>query len=185
MRAPKVVLTAACLALPLMAAAEPAPLRMPSFASLRQHATDSVDINLGWLPLHMLAWVMPDEDADSSEVKKAVQGLKSVQIRSYQFDADFAYPQAEIDALRAQLSQPGWSRVVQLHDRGGKQEDVDIYVALDDHIVKGVAIIACEPREFTVLNIVGSVDLAQIARLRRTFAPPVRKGSQLASNEAL
>ena len=164
---------AVCLTLPLLATAEGPQLRIPSFPDLKEHATESVDLTLGWMPLHFVGWLMNDADADSAEVKKTLEGLKSVQIRSFQFSADYAYPQAEIDQLRAQLSAPGWSPLVQVRKRGDQQgrnkENVDIYVALEDKKVRGLVIIACEPREFTVVNIVGTIDLDQIAGLRRTF----------------
>lgn len=167
---------AVCLTLPLLATAEGPQLRIPSFPDLKEHATESVDLTLGWMPLHFVGWLINDGDPDSAEVKKTLEGLKSVQIRSFQFSADYAYPQAEIDQLRAQLSAPGWSPLVQVRKRGDQQgrnkENVDIYVALEDKKVKGLVIIACEPREFTVVNIVGTIDLDQIAGLRRTFVPP-------------
>jgi len=105
LRSGRVVLAAACLALPLLAAAQAPQLRLPSFSSLRAQATESVDITLGWLPLHLMAWFMDDQDPDSAEVKKTLRGLKSVQIRNYSFDADFAYPQEEIEALRGLLAE--------------------------------------------------------------------------------
>jgi Domain of unknown function (DUF4252) len=167
---------AVCLTLPLFATAQVPQLRLPSFPDLKEHATESVDLTLGWMPLHLVGWLMDDSDPDSAEVRKTLQGLKSVQIRSFQFSADYAYPQAEIDRLRAQLSAPGWSPLVQVRKRGDQEgrnkENVDIYVALEDQKVKGLVIIACEPREFTVVNIVGSIDLEQIAALRRTFVHP-------------
>lgn len=167
---------AVCLTLPLLATAEGPQLRIPSFPDLKGHATESVDLTLGWMPLHFVGWLMNDGDPDSAEVKKTLAGLKSVQIRSFQFSADYAYPQAEIDQLRAQLSAPGWSPLVQVRKRGDEQgrnkENVDIYVALEDKKVSGLVIIACEPREFTVINIVGTLDLDQIAGLRKTFVPP-------------
>jgi hypothetical protein len=45
--------------------------------------------------------------------------------------------------------------------------------------VKGLVIIACEPREFTIVNIVGTIDLEQIAGLRRTFVPPANGMTQV------
>ena len=174
---------AVCLTLPLLATAEGPQLRIPSFPDLKEHATESVDLTLGWMPLHFVGWLMNDGDPDSAEVKKTLAGLKSVQIRSFQFSADYAYPQAEIDQLRAQLSAPGWSPLVQVRKRGDQQgrnkENVDIYVALEDKKVKGLVIIACEPREFTVINIVGTIDLDQIAGLRKTFVPPGKGIAQL------
>jgi hypothetical protein len=175
---------AACLTLPLLAAAANPQLRLPSFSSLREQATESVDIDLGWLPLHLTSWLMDhDDDPESAAVGKTIRNLKSVQIRSYSFGADFTYPQAEIDQLRAQLAQPGWSPLVQVRkraDQDGKgRENVDIYVALEDEKVKGLVIIACDAREFTVVHIVGTIDLDQIASLRKTFVPPGKGMAQV------
>jgi len=164
---------AVCLAVPVLATAAGPQLKLPSFPDLKEHATESVDLQLGWMPLHLVGWLMNDGDPDSAAVRKTLQGLKSVQIRSFRFSADYAYPQAEVDQLRAQLSSPGWSPLVQVRKRGDEagrnKENVDIYVALDDKQVKGLVIIACEPREFTIVNIVGTIDLEQIAGLRKTF----------------
>src|SRR5690348_18157454 len=104
----------ACLALPILANAQSPQLTLPSFESLRLRATESVDLTLGALPLHLAAWLMDDHDQDSAEVKKTVKAVKSLQIRSYKFDSDVAYPQAVIDAVRSQLSRPGWTRLVQV-----------------------------------------------------------------------
>jgi Domain of unknown function (DUF4252) len=172
MNARLLTVAAACLTLPLLATAQgPQPLRLPSFPDLKEHATESVDITLGWMPLHLMGWFMDDSDPDTAEMKQTLKGLKSVQIRSYQFDSDNAYPQADIDRVRAQLSAPGWSPLVQVRKRGD-QENVDIYVALEDKKVKGLVIIACEPRELTIVNIVGTIDIEQIASLRKTFLGP-------------
>ena len=183
MNARLITVAAACLTLPLLATAQDPKLELPSFPDLKQHATESVDLDLGWMPLHLVGWLMPDSDPDSAQVRQTIKGLKSVQIRSYQFDADYAYPQADVDRLRAQLSQPGWSHLVQVRKRGEEgskgSENVDIYIALEDKKVKGLVIIACEPREFTIVNIVGTIDLDQIAGLRKAFVPPGGRSAQL------
>ncbi|HVH82676.1 MAG TPA: DUF4252 domain-containing protein [Steroidobacteraceae bacterium] len=164
---------AAGLALPLLAAAGDPQFRLPSFPGLREQATESVDVDLGWLPLYVTSWLMDAGDQEAAAVGKTIRSLKSVQIRSYRFDSEFTYPQAEIDQLRAQLAQPGWSPLVAVRKHGdaaGKdRENVDIYVALEDKKVKGLVIIACEARELTVVNLVGTIDLDQIASLRKTF----------------
>ena len=176
MNARPLAVAAACVTLPLLATAQDPQLRIPSFPDLKERATESVDLDLGWVPLHLLGWLANDGDPDSAQVRETIRGLKSVQIRSYQFSADYAYPQADVDRLRAQLSAPGWSQLVQVRKRGDDQgrgrENVDIYVALEDKKVKGLVIIACEPREFTIVNIIGTIDLDQIASLRKTFVPP-------------
>jgi len=160
---------AAALLLPLLACSHTRELKLPPLGDLKEHATESVDITLGAFPLNFAASLMDDRDGDSAEVKKALKAVKSVQIRSFRFDSDFACSQAGLGALRSQLSQPGWSRLGEAHKRN--QEDVDVYVALEDQVIRGIAIVACQPREFTIINIVGTVDLDQLARLRRALTP--------------
>ena len=159
----------ACLALPPLAGAQDTPLKLPAFADLKERAIKSVDLTLDSTTLGMMGWLMSDTDPQAAELKKTLQGLKSVQIRSYQFTSDFAYSRADVEAVRSQLTGPGWSRLVQAHDRD-KDEGVDIYIAVADKTVKGLAVIAADRREFTIVNIVGTVDVDQVARLRKTFA---------------
>jgi hypothetical protein len=49
---------------------------------------------------------------------------------------------------------------------------VDVYVCLEVGKIKGLAIIASEPREFTIVNIVGSIDPDKIGRLEGQFGIP-------------
>jgi hypothetical protein len=176
LHAPLLAAIAACLTLPLFATACGSEVSLPSFPDLKEHATQAVDVTLGSMPLQLMGWLMSDDDPDSAQVKETLKGLKSVQIRSFQFKDDYAYPQADIDRLRAQLAAPGWRPLVQVRKRGDQEghdrENVDIYIALEDNKVKGLVIIACQPREFTIVNIVGTINLQQIASLRKTFVPP-------------
>ena len=158
------------LMLPLLTRAQGPELRLPSFDNLQQKAVASVNISIGSFLLGLAGNLVDDRDKDAAQLKKALVGLKSVQVRSYRFNSDYAYSKSDVDAVRSQLSGPGWTRLVQVRDRN-KNEDVDVYLALDNHTVTGVAIIASDPSKFTILNVVGSVDLDQIAKLRQTFEP--------------
>ena len=167
------ILAALGLAFPLLAgAAEPVGrLDLPAFSHLQSKASEVVDITLGTWPLALASKLMEADDPESREMKKVLSGIKSVVVRSYEFDADFAYSKEDVDAVRAQLAAPGWTQVAQVRKRTAEQE-VDIYMALDDARVNGFAIIASEPRKFTILNIVGAIDLDQVARLGRHIDLP-------------
>jgi hypothetical protein len=43
---------------------------------------------------------------------------------------------------------------------------------MENDKVTGLAVIAAEPREFTIVNIVGSIDLANISQLGGEFGIP-------------
>ena len=171
------------MAFPMLAAARDGELKLPSFAHLQQQATEVVDVTIGSWPLAIAARLIRDDDPDSAQTKALLKGLKTVVVRSYQFDADFVYSKEDIDAVRSQLSGPGWTQLAQVRDRK-ENEDVDIYVALNHDNVTGLVVIASEPREFTILNVVGSVDLAQLATLQKKLDLP-DTGIEKAAGSAL
>ena len=173
MRLRSVILTCALLALPaLAAAADPGRLRLPDFSALSKKATQSVDISLGPSLLQLAGGVIGDDgDANAAAVNDLIKGLKGIYVRSYTFDRPGEYSAADVEALRAQLLAPGWMPVVSTRDM--KQgSNVDIYLLRIGNHTDGVAIIAVEPRELTIVNIVGSIDLARLARLQGQFGVP-------------
>jgi hypothetical protein len=162
MRMVKIAL--ACLLAPALAAAQDARLKLPEFKSLAGKATESVNISLSpWL-LHMAGAFIDEKDADSVATKQLLAGIKAIEIRSYHFATDFAYSAADIDGVRSQLSGPGWSQLMQVHHRD-KSEDVDMYVLIENNVTKGFALVASQPREFTIINIVGSINVDDLPKL--------------------
>lgn len=163
------VTLAACLTLPVLAACqEPGELRMPSLAELQDHARVSVDVTFGPSALRMASSFMDDDDPQALQLKKTLWQLKSVRIRSYELTGDVALPRAKLDELRSQLAGPGWSQVVQVDDRS-RNEDVSVYLAQDEHAVRGLAVISRSPHELTILNVVGRIDPRQVSALRNMF----------------
>ncbi len=80
-------------------------------------------------------------------------------------------PTAEIDGVRRQLAAPGWSQIVEA--RSNKENtQVDVYMLVDGGKAQGLAIIATEPREFVIVNIVGSIDLEKLHELEGNFGVP-------------
>lgn len=159
-----------CL-LPALAAAEDARLELPDFSSLAHKARESVNITLNPLLLHVAAAFMDEKDPDSAEAKKLLAGITSIEVRSYEFDSDFAYSADDIDAVRRQLAAPGWSQLLQVHDRK-KSEDVDMYVFVKNNRTTGFALISREPREFTIVNIVGSINPEDLPKLEEHLHLP-------------
>jgi hypothetical protein len=86
--------------------------------------------------------------------------------------------------VRKQLRAPGWSSLVTVHKRGDDGEDVDVYVCMENDKMMGLAIVAAEPREFTIVNIVGSIDLARISQLGGEFGIPRLEDDEDVENPA-
>jgi hypothetical protein len=160
------------LIVPLWAWAAPNPrLVLPEFASLTQKATESVVITLDPSLLAMAGRFLNANDPQDAATQEIIKGLKGIYVRSYTFDQDSAYSQADLDAVRNQLSAPGWNRLVQTRSKK-THADVDIYVMVVDKAAIGLALIASEPREFTIVNIVGSIDLDKLHKLEGQFGVP-------------
>ena len=92
-------------------------LALPEFSQLAQKATDSVSITLDPALLAMAGRFLDANDPQDAATKEVLKGLRGIYVRSYTFDKDAEYRQADIDAVRSQLSAPGWSRLVETKSR--------------------------------------------------------------------
>jgi Domain of unknown function (DUF4252) len=146
-------------------------LLIPEFSGLAQKATESVTITLDPGMLGMAARFLDGNDPQDAATKEVIKGLRGIYVRSYTFDKDSAYQQADIDAVRSQLATPGWNRLVQTHSRK-TGANVDIYIMIDNNQAVGLAVIASEPRQFTIVNIVGAIDLDKLHKLEGQFGVP-------------
>lgn len=158
---------AACAAL----AAPSAMLNLPDFDALAAKATESVNISLDPQLLGLAAGFLDSSNPDDAATKELISGLKGIYVRSYTFPQDYAYPSAQVDLVRKQLTAPGWQRLVQVNSTRERTR-VDIYVSVDRGVANGLAIIASEPREFTIVNIVGPINLMKLHRLEGKFGIP-------------
>jgi len=145
-------------------------LRLPEFSGLTDKASESVNVTLGPELLGMASRFLSSANPEEAAAKKLVASLTGIYVRNYTFDTDYAYPKADIDGVRRQLSAPGWTRMVETRSRK-ENTDVDVYVLLDHGRAQGLAVIASEPREFTIVNIVGNIDLEQLHDLQQLGVP--------------
>jgi hypothetical protein len=149
----------------ILFAALPGELVLPDFRGLEARASDSVNISIDpWL-LNLMGVVMNGSDADAADTRRIMKGIKSIQIRSFEFDKEFAYPAAEIEGVRRQFQAPGWNRLLQTHN-AANSEKVDIYLLSEDQQPRGFALVCSEPKSFTIINIVGSVNVQDLAKLQ-------------------
>lgn len=153
-------------ALPMVASAQDSELKLPSFRHLQNKAVETVDITIGRWPLRFAAAFADDGTKDGAMAKELLSGLKSVRIRSYKFDNENSYSRSEVEAVRKQLNGANWMPLAQMHSRA-KRSDVDIFISVEDDHATGLAVVAIEPHEFTVVNIAGRIDPKQIGQLSK------------------
>lgn len=172
MRLRSVTLVCALLLPALALAAEPGRLQLPDFTALSKKASQSVDISLDPALLNLAKGVVvSDDNGNGSAVNGVIQGIRGIYVRSYTFDKPGEYSKADVKSVEAQLLAPGWQPIVSTHDL--KQgSNVDIYILRNGNRTDGIAIISADPRQLTIVNIVGSIDLAKLAQLQGQFGVP-------------
>ena len=156
------------LALPSTSTAAGPELRIPDFSHLSSRARDSVDITLDGFLLRLAQKFAADDGDDGAQI---LRDIKSVRVRNYEFDSDDAYSRADVDAVRKQLSAPGWSALATVHKREPRQ-DVDVFLNTDNGKILGLAVIASEARSFTIVNIVGNIDFDKLMKIEGEFGIP-------------
>jgi uncharacterized protein DUF4252 len=160
----------AALLLPVAAPAADPELKLPDFSHLRTSAVDYTDITLdGFLLKIAKHFAAKAEEED--EAIGILNEIKSVRVREFQFDSDGAYSRADVDAVRKQLSAPGWSPLIQQRSRESGST-VDVYLNTADGKILGIAVIESEPRSFTIVNVVGNISIDRLAKISGEFGIP-------------
>jgi len=154
-----------------LAVAADARLILPELRGLEDKADETVTITLDAAMIKLAAGFLDANKPEDAAARQVISGLTGIYVRSFTFDADFSYPLGEIEKVRKQLSAPGWQRLVEVRSRKEKSA-VDVYLSVDRELANGLAIIATEPREFTIVNIIGAVDLQKLHQLEGKFGIP-------------
>ena len=155
------VLVASMMALPLMALEE---IRMPiNFERLSQKARESVDVTLDASMLQLASGFLSADDPDQVRVKKLVSKLKGIYVRSFEFDREGQYSASDVDAIRAQVKGPGWTRIVGVKSLKG--ENSEVYLKKDGNELGGIVVIAAEPKELTIVDIDGPINPEELSEL--------------------
>jgi hypothetical protein len=169
---PRTSLLAALLVImtTITARAQDPRIRMAHLDYLATKASETVDVNIDERLIQLAAKVFNDKDEDEAQVKKLVAGLKGIYVKSFEFENEHDYSPADVDSIRSQLREPAWSRLVNVTSK--REGSVEVYVALNGPDVVGLAVLSAEPKELTVVNIVGPVDLEKLAKLEGTLGIP-------------
>lgn len=176
MRTPRIANIAlqAVLALALaggVAVAQEARLQLPNLEKLAKQATESVDVTLDLSLLQLAASFLSDRDKDEAVIKELLGGLQGIYVKSYEFDREGLVAPADIEAIRAQLGRGSWSRLVETRSARASSSS-EVYAWMDKGKSQGLAVVVFEPRKFTVVNIVGRIDLEKLRSLEGQLGIP-------------
>jgi len=141
---------------------------------LAKKASNTVDLALPPNLLQLGAAMLDGKDPDEAKIKKIVTGLQGIYIKSFEFKKEGEYTKADLDQIRTQLKAPEWQRMVGVLSSEDR-ETVEVWVRSEGGKMTGLAILAADPHDLTVVNLVGTVDASAIAALSGHFGIPKMK----------
>ena len=156
--------------LALNAQAQSARLQLDSLDQLARKASEAVDINIDERLIRIALLAFSDKDEDERIIKELIKSLKGVYVRSFEFEGANNYTSSDLDAVRAQLRGPGWSKMVNVTSK--RDGTVEVYVLLVGDTIGGLTVLSLEDRELAVVNLVGPVDLQKLASLEGHLGIP-------------
>jgi hypothetical protein len=161
---------ALALLLCLPAAAQGPRIDVGALKKFGAAATEQTEVSLDGMALR---WALGDM-ADDPAARRLAKAIKEIYVHTFEFDADDKYSKEDFEDVRRQMIKtPPWKQVVGARSKKDG-EDVSVFYLMDskDREVRGMAVLALERREIAVINIVGSIDLEGLSKMKRLFGLP-------------
>jgi Domain of unknown function (DUF4252) len=168
----RLLVLAALLCLALPGVAQAGKLELRNLEKLADKAAEVNDITLDGSLLQLAVAVMKNShDPDAAQMTEMIKDLKGIYVKSFEFDSPGQYSQKDVQAVRSQLTGPGWQRIVTSYSKRDGERD-EVYLLKDSEKINGIVVLVAEARELTVVNIVGSIDPEKLGKLAGHFGIP-------------
>jgi hypothetical protein len=132
---------------------------------LASKAKEVTNVTLGPELMGLATKFMDSKKPDEAEAKKIAGKLRGIYVRSYEFEKPGEYTEADYAEIRDQLKAPEWTNIISTRS---SKEISEIYMHKDG----GMLILSAEPRELTVVNIVGNITAEDLGGLSGQFGVP-------------
>jgi hypothetical protein len=145
--------------------APPLPLPPAVEKELAARASDVTEVTLGKNMLAFASKFMNGKDQDEAATRQLITGLDGIYVREYEFDKEGQYSTDEIEQLRKYFETSEWSPIV--HERERKSgETTDVMVKLVNGESHGMFILSAEPKELTIVLILGPIKMEDLGKLK-------------------
>lgn len=168
----KIILPGLLLALlATTASAQDAHIQMSQLDRFNDMADKVISVDVSESLIHLaLSALNPNRSPNEAKIKDILAGLKGVYVKRFEFDKEGAYTPADVEYIRSQLNGPGWVRVAGV--RSKREGSYDVVMMYEGTIIKGLAVLAAEPRALTVVNVIGAIDVTKLRDLEGKFGIP-------------
>jgi hypothetical protein len=160
------------LGMPAAAGAQDGRIQLEILDRLAARASEKQEVTIDASMIGVVVPSLAGPKADAA--KQLLSELKGIFVRHFEFDDPKAYSMDDVNTLRKQLAAPGWARIVSSEekDKDGNWELAEVYLFQPGGRVGGIVVIAAEPGELSVVNIVGPIDLQKINELQGVLGIP-------------
>ena len=145
-------------------------LQTGSLDYLTAKASETVDVNIDEHLIQLTAKFFSSSDPDEKRIKELVSGLKGIYVKVFEFEHEGEYSAADVESIRSQLRGPAWSKILNVNSK--KEGSVEVYLMTVGDQIGGLAVLAADPKELTIVNIIGPVDLGKLSELEGQFGVP-------------
>ncbi|HEX3230533.1 MAG TPA: DUF4252 domain-containing protein [Pyrinomonadaceae bacterium] len=150
--------------------AQSAKLQLDQLDVLANRASNTVDIKLDEHLMQITAKIF-SKDPEEAEIKELLKSVKGIYVKNFSFAKENEYQPAEIDSVMSQLRGGGWSKIVGITSKK-ENENVEVYLMTVADQISGLAVVSLNPKEVTVVNIVGPINLEKLSQLEGSFGIP-------------
>ena len=162
------------------AAAQQIDLPKLDFSSLDKLAAKATEVNRVSLDrdqlkaaLSLLSGVDQQSKANLNQLGELVKNLTGIEVRSYEFDKPGQYRDSDLAPIRQQFGKlKDWSKIVDSKEDGERSE---IFMWTEDGKTKGLAVIAAEETEVSVVFLRGAQSLKDLGALGGIMGLPTLK----------
>ena len=143
----------------------PLPAPSPIEKQLASRASDVTEVTLGKSMLAFAAKILNGKDEDDAATRRLIEGLQGIYVREYEFDKDGQFSSQDVEQLRKYFETSAWSPIVR--DRERKTgESTDVMVKLENGQSQGIFILSVEPKELTIVLILGPIRIDELGKLK-------------------
>jgi hypothetical protein len=132
---------------------------------LAARASDVTEVTLGKNMLAFASKFMNGKDQDEAATRALITGLDGIYVREYEFDKEGQYSMDEIEQLRKYFETSEWTPIVRERERKSG-ETTDVMVKLVNGESHGMFILTAEPKELTIVLILGPIKMEDLGKLK-------------------
>jgi len=151
--------------------AQTAKLQIDQLDVLSNKASETVDVRLDERLMQTTLKFFSGKGSDDAQIRDVLKGVKGIYVKSFTFEKEGEYSSAEVESVISQLRGGAWSKILTVKSKKDGQ-NVEVYLNLAGDQINGLAVLSIDPKEFTVVNIVGPVDLEKLSKLEGQFGVP-------------